>query len=265
MNAFTRPLDALRRRVTRMTARRPFEIDLDHAIISFTFDDFPKTAVDIGAVELEKRGWRGTYYAAAHFAGGMTHHGPMFDAGDLQRLTSAGHEIGCHTYGHLDCVDNGVEAVLSDVRRNARALSAMGLEEELTSFAYPFGEATPRAKRALSNWFEAQRGVQPGVNRGVGDLNLLKAVGLDGGEAGRDRAVEAAESLVGAPGWLIFYGHDIQDDPSRWGCTAAHFEAVLDAVERSGAKVLTMRDALAAIRASETAALAGTLNEEAMA
>jgi peptidoglycan/xylan/chitin deacetylase (PgdA/CDA1 family) len=265
MNALTRPLDALRRRVTRMTARRPFEIDLDHAIITFTFDDFPKSAVDIGAAGLEARGWRGTYFAAAHVAGGMTHHGAMFDAGDLQRLSTEGHEIGCHTYGHLDCVDHGVEAVLSDVRRNARALSAMGHEEELTSFAYPYGEATPRAKRALSNWFEAQRGVQAGVNRGVGDLNLLKAVGLDGGEAGRNRAVEAAESLVEAPGWLIFYGHDIQDDPGRWGCTEEHYEAVLQAAERSGAKVLTMRDALAAIRAGETAPVQAAPGEEAPA
>ena len=233
----------LRRRWTRLVAKRERLVDLDHGVVTFTFDDFPKSAADFGARALEKRGWRGTYYASAVYAGGQNHHGALFDAGDIQRLEAAGHEIGCHTYGHLDCAGAPVERALADVRCNARALKAMGLEGEITSFAYPYGEAQPAAKRALSNWFDTLRGIEAGVNRGRTDFNQLKSTPLDGGQAGIERAVEAAGSLVAHPGWLIFYAHDICDEPSEWGCTPDQFEQVLEAVKASGAEVLTMREA----------------------
>ena len=66
---------ALNRRWVRLAARQPMRIDLDHAIVTFTFDDFPKSAATTGAAVLERHGWRGTYYASAGYAGGETHHG----------------------------------------------------------------------------------------------------------------------------------------------------------------------------------------------
>lgn len=248
MNAPYIPSSGLVSRVNRQWARfagrDPMPLQLDHAIVSFTFDDFPKSAASHGASLLEKHGWTGTYYASAGYAGGITHHGDMFDPGDLSRLTSAGHEIACHTYEHLDCATASLREVMQSVERNARALAAMGVESELASFAYPYGEARPEVKRALGSRFASLRGVRPGINRGGADRHLLRAVPIDGGEAGIERAIEAAEALVQAPGWLVFYTHDIQDRPTEWGCTPEQFAAVCDAVERSGARVSTMAQAL---------------------
>ena len=58
------------------------------------------------------------------------------------------------------------------------------------------------------------------------------------------RAIEAAGTLPDHPGWLIYYAHDIQDEPTQWGCTPAQFERVCEAVEASGAQVMTMAEAV---------------------
>lgn len=240
-------LAGLNRRWVRLAARAPMRVDPDHAIVTFTFDDFPKSAAKVGGEALERRGWRGTYYASAGYAGGETHHGAMFDTGDILSLTGKGHEIGCHTYGHLDASTVSTSELLGDVARNARALAAMGLEQDMTSFAFAYGEATPAAKQALSERFSNLRGIRAGINRGTADRALLKSVPLDGGEAGIARAVEAAGTLTRHPGWLIYYAHDIQDRPTQWGCTPEQFEQVCVAVESSGARVMTMAEAVASL------------------
>tara|TARA_R110000868_G_scaffold50376_3_gene160975 strand:- start:4972 stop:5739 length:768 start_codon:yes stop_codon:yes gene_type:complete len=237
----------LNRRWARLAARAPLSVDLDHAIVSFSFDDFPKSAALSGAAILENHGWRGTYYASAGYAGTCTHHGAMFDAGDLQRLVAAGHEIGCHTHTHIDGSRVGADALLADIERNHQALRALGYDGKLDSFAYPYGETTPAAKRLLAKRFTSLRGVHAAINRGMSDRSLLKSVPVDGGEAGIARAVDAAEGLVEHPGWLIFYLHDVQDEPTQWGCTPAQLEWVCGAVERSGARVLTVAAAMAEI------------------
>ncbi|WP_295690433.1 polysaccharide deacetylase family protein [uncultured Maricaulis sp.] len=240
----------LNRRWARVAARKPLQLPSDRAIITITFDDFPKSAASTGAAILERHGWQGTYYASAGYAGGQTHHGAMFDCGDLQRLVGAGHEIACHTYSHLDASQVGTGAFLADIARNERALKAMGLETELESFAFPYGEASPATKRALSERFSNLRGVQADINRGAADRNLLKSVPIDGGDAGIDRAVEAAVSLSRHTGWLIFYAHDVQETPTEWGCTPAQLERVCQAIADSGADVLTMREAVRQMEAS---------------
>ncbi len=240
------------RQVARFAARRPLPIHPDHAIVSFSFDDFPKSAATLGAPALEQRGWRGTYYASAGLAGTTNHHGPQFDAGDIVDLSARGHEIGCHTFEHVDCAQADVDTVMDSLDRNADALRRMGLSEPLSSFAFPYGEASLDAKRALSSRFASMRGVRAEINRGSGDLNLLRAVALDGGDAGIERAIEAANSLIQAPGWLIYYAHDIQDQPSEWGCTPEQFERVCNAVEASGARVMTVRDALKSLQENRT-------------
>ncbi|MAK63521.1 MAG: polysaccharide deacetylase [Maricaulis sp.] len=239
----------LNRRWARYASRTPMRICPDHAIVSFSFDDFPKSAATTGAELLEKRGWRGTYYASAGYAGGVTHHGPMFDAGDLQRLSSNGHEIGCHTYSHIDAAAVPTSELLADIARNARALAAMGHEGELDSFAFAYGEATPASKQALLERFSNLRGVQARINRGATDRGLLQSVPIDGGEAGIDRAVEAAQSLISHPGWLIYYAHDVQDEPTQWGCTPQQLDRVCDAVAASGARVMTVSEAMQTLEA----------------
>ncbi len=241
----------LSRRWARMTARAPLSVDLDHGLVSFSFDDFPRSAATTGAAMLEQHGWRGTYYASAGYAGSDTHHGTMFDGEDLQRLAAAGHEIGCHTHSHLDGSRVSEAEFLADIEHNQAALRTLGYTGPLDSFAYPYGVATAAVKRVLGTRFGSLRGIEAAINRGTCDRNLLKSVPVDGGEAGITRAIEAAEALIQDPGWLIFYLHDVQDEPTQWGCTPEQLARVCDAVERSGARVLTVSEAMTEMERSQ--------------
>lgn len=248
-----RPRGGLAGRVQQQLTRRlgvtPLKINLERPIVTFTFDDFPRSALELGAVRLKARSWCGTYYVSGGLAGVTNHHGELFDPQDLLTLKSEGHEIACHGFSHLDASRLPVETVMADAARNRAYLKAAGLDEAPTSYAFAYGEATPQAKKRLLETYSSLRGVQPGINRGVADRGLLKSVPLDGGDAGLKRAVAAVKDAARNPGWLIFYGHDIQHQPSEWGCTPEFLDVVLHAVEHSGAQVMTQSAALAAIEA----------------
>lgn len=241
------PANGLRGKVNRLAARLlerdPIHIDLHRFVVSFTFDDFPRSAIINGAPELDKRGWRGTWYAAAGFAGQSNHHGPLLEPGDLETLSRAGHEIGCHTQNHIDLGRAPAERVNREVEENRIALGNMGHARALTAFAYPYGESSPRTKRLLSGRFETLRGVRPGINRSGDDRHLLKSVGIDGGPEGIRRVLDFIEEGRKSPGWLILYAHDIQDNPTEWGCTPDEFRSVCDAVGAASAEVLPVTEA----------------------
>ncbi|GJL96700.1 MAG: polysaccharide deacetylase [Hyphobacterium sp.] len=233
----------IKRLQARFLARDSIQINPVRLMVSISFDDFPKSAVAVGARELEQRNWRGTYYAAAGFACTNTHHGAMFDADDISRLQKAGHEIACHTLNHVDLgqADSATTEAQSDANRDA--LKKLGLKGGLPAFAYPYGEAAPGNKLVLSSRHETLRGVRPGINRAGDDRNLLKAVGIDGGIEGLTKAHAFIDQAAAKPGWLIFYAHDIQDNPTEWGCTPTQFIDVLDHVRETGADVMPVTEA----------------------
>lgn len=228
---------------SRLLARRPIVTRPTEPIVSISFDDFARSAATTASEAIEKRGWRATFFASGGMVGETTHLGPMFERDDLLRLHCSGHEIACHTYSHLDAARTGLASLLQDVDRNREAISEWGLDGRLESFAFPYGESCPSAKSALIERFRVLRGVRPGINRRGSDRSLLNAVGLDGGEAGIANACGFATEVARKPGWLIYFGHDVRDDPSPWGCTPAQFERVLDAIAASGAMVLPIDEA----------------------
>ncbi|MEE2525102.1 polysaccharide deacetylase family protein [Hyphobacterium sp. HN65] len=231
------------RLAARLFERDPIRIAPDRFVVSFTFDDFPRSAVENGLPELEKRGWRGTWYAAAGFAGQRNHHGALLEPDDLAQLARSGHEIGCHTHNHIDLGQAPADRVYQEIDDNRISLANMGHAQSLTAFAYPYGESSPRTKRVLSGQFETLRGVRPGINRSGDDRHLLKSVGIDGGPEGIQRVLDFIAEGRETPGWLILYAHDIQDKPTEWGCTPADFRRVCEVVDDSGASVLPVTDA----------------------
>src|ERR1700730_10018379 len=84
---------------------RRFRITTEQPIISFTFDDFPRSALFAGGAILKRFGVRGTYYASLGLIGTTGPTGQMFTFDDLNILLDQRHEIGCHTYDHCDSWD----------------------------------------------------------------------------------------------------------------------------------------------------------------
>jgi len=211
-------------------------------MVSFTFDDFPRSALYEGADMLAKHEWRATFYVAAGLAGIHNHHGDHFTKADLAHLQAKGHEIAGHTYSHLDCGQSPQEQVLAEIARNNIALTDMGVKKPVEHFAWPYGTTNISNKSLLANHFKTMRGVMPGVNRGRTDLNCLKAAPLFCG-AKLDHSLGLIEGLKKRPGWLVLFTHDVRENPSEWGVTTEEFLKTMSLVKQSGALVLPVGEA----------------------
>jgi peptidoglycan/xylan/chitin deacetylase (PgdA/CDA1 family) len=229
----------IRRRAVRFSSRRPARAPAG-PMLSFAFDDVPASATEAGAQILERRGLRGTYYIAAALAACEAVTGPMAEPVAVQRLAEAGHEIGCHTYSHLDCGQAAPADAVEDVALNARTLEAWGLPRP-TTFAYPFGDVAPATKRALAGRFELMRALHPGLVTAGADLNQAPAVGVEG-PGGEALALRWLQRAAHRKAWLILCTHDVADAPSAWGCTPATLARLADAAIDAGFEVVTVAE-----------------------
>ncbi len=227
----------LRRRLALLSQRRPVRMRLDRPMITFSFDDAPASAADAGARTLEARGIRGTWYFSAGLAGQDGPMGAYAVEADARRLSDAGHEIACHTFTHLDCGQARERAILDDVDRNAEALKAWGASPA-ESFAYPYGDVSVPAKRALGGRFRTLRTVQAGLVEDGADANQLPSVGIEGPE-GEAAAMRWLDRAAERKAWLILYTHDVTQAPSPWGCTPEALGHLIDAAQARGFDVVT--------------------------
>jgi peptidoglycan/xylan/chitin deacetylase (PgdA/CDA1 family) len=222
----------IRRRITRFADRKPLP-RFAGRYVSFTFDDFPKSAAIHGARELEEQDLRGTYYACAGQMGETAHFGEIFGPDDLERLRAKGHEIGCHTENHVDCAATDLKTVSEEVRRNQTALAKLGVAG-MDAFAFPYGDVSFATKHALSMQYATLRGVQPGVNQSGTDANQLLSVAIEGGIQQSKYALSFLDKLEEKAGWLIFYTHDVRDNNSNWGCTPQLLRLVIQQARSRG-------------------------------
>ncbi len=232
----------LHRRITPFLARRMIPVRLDRPIVSFTFDDCPRSVIDYAIRPLETEHWTATLYIACGLLDQTNHHGAMMSAQDVKALHDAGHEIGCHSFSHIDAVQTTMAAFLSDLERNQNVLQQIGVSAS-TTFAYPFGQTSPAIKKYLGGHFAGLRGIEPGIMRHYADLNQIRSTPLYSGAA-IENAIRQIADLSRMPGWLTFYTHDICDEPSAWGCTPDEFQQIISAVKSSGAHVLSMAKAI---------------------
>jgi len=209
-------------------------------MVSFAFDDFPRTAYTIGGSILRHFGVNGTYYVSAGLMNTCNHLGEQFRAEDLHSLLADGHELASHTFSHISPRAVSLAAFQNDVRKGEQAIRETTGLVPSGNFAYPFGEVTLGAKRALSKEMASCRGIYAGVNGPNLDLGLLRANGLYGGvdqSASVEALINKNEMLKG---WLIFYTHDVRNNPSPFGCTPELFERALSRAIRGGSQVLTV-------------------------
>ena len=199
--------------------RRPFSLRADAPYVSFTFDDFPRTALVDGGRILASHGARGTYFVSCQLLDGPSVSGPIASRDELPGLIADGHELGCHTFEHLDGCDSTVDAFERSVANNRRAVADIVPDATLPVFAYPLDGPVLDIKRAVGTRFIGCRGGGQTFNAGSIDLNLLKAYFLDWKNRDDLNAVRRViADNAAARGWLIFATHDVADRPSPYGC-----------------------------------------------
>jgi peptidoglycan/xylan/chitin deacetylase (PgdA/CDA1 family) len=207
-------------------------------IVSFTFDDFPQSALHVGGAILKNYGASGTFYAAMGLMDQVNSLGRQFCAEDLQTLLRDGHELGSHTFGHLSSRDSSLRGFEADVWKGKQAVEQVAGADRPHQFSYPYGHVTFRAKPRVGAGMSSCRGICPGVNESPVDLNFLQANSLYSRSWDLKGVHALLERNERCRGWLIFYTHDISDSPSPFGCTPGEFEAVVRLAVERRARVL---------------------------
>jgi peptidoglycan/xylan/chitin deacetylase (PgdA/CDA1 family) len=231
-------------RLSRYSCATPFRLGNAQAMVSFTFDDFPESAAAAGVPILEQYDAKATFYVAGDLVDKRCDHWQGVRADAIVELHRRGHEIGCHTFSHKAATELDAARLAVEIEENRRYLLGLDPSIQIDNFAYPFGLGSVWRKAQLAKTFRSSRGIIPGINSGVVDLQYLRATPLINhhiDEAGIDRAFDA---LVDANGWLIFYGHDVATKPSPYGCTPSLLRHALDAAAKRNVAIITVAGAL---------------------
>jgi peptidoglycan/xylan/chitin deacetylase (PgdA/CDA1 family) len=211
---------------------------LARGVMSVTFDDFPKSAWEVGGAVMARHGAKATYYASGGYCGRTVEGVRQYDMRDLEAAREAGHEIGCHTYDHVSSLRHSFRGFLASVERNRRHLETRLPGLSLRSFAYPYGHAALAHKLRLSRRFATCRGILPGLNGSGIETASLRAVPFERRQMHR----HDLRSMVGGAAerklWLIVLTHDVSERPSDYGCTPAELDALLCSAKAAGLDIL---------------------------
>jgi len=163
------------------------------ALISFTFDDFPRSALLSGGEVLRRFGFVGTYYASLGLMGQPSPVGEIFQREDLAQLVAQGHELACHTFDHCHAWNTPPDKFEASVVRNRQAVAELLPDVKLMSHSYPISYPNPQTKRRMMKYYESARGGGQTFNTGSADLNYLKAFFI---EQSRDNYMNRAAGCV---------------------------------------------------------------------
>jgi peptidoglycan/xylan/chitin deacetylase (PgdA/CDA1 family) len=234
-------------RLARRWAPHALPARSKQAVVSFSFDDFPRSAATAGASVLDEFGVKGTYFVSGSRMGRYVEGLDQFTQQDLIDIAEAGHEIGCHTFGHMRVPDVSRAEITDDIARNKDFICRILGDHTMSSFAYPHGQLSFSTKEFLRRYFPICRGAWPGINERRIDFMNLRAVLL---EPSLDHAkvVSLLDRSKSGNGWVIFVGHDISEHPSRNGCTPTALRGIITAVLDRGMDVLPIKNAAARTR-----------------
>ena len=204
-----------------------FRLRNDRPMVTFTFDDLPKSAVTTAAARLEAQDARGTFYVSGGAVGIDTHDWEAGTGGDviartcattigvthsrLARLRSTTRRWPARS-GNNTSTDPSIE--VRHTTRSATAVRTISTAEEFRAAGASYQASTA----ACRSTFCARRRDRPRDGR----------FGIDRLRPGQS-----------TNGWLIFYGHDVAEQPSPMA--ARSFCSTLDAASDRKITVLPWR------------------------
>jgi peptidoglycan/xylan/chitin deacetylase (PgdA/CDA1 family) len=111
--------------------------------VALTFDDGYRDQLSI-ARYLAKRGVKATFFVITGLREFMGRR--LLRPSEIKEIASMGHEIGSHTVTHIDMVRAPEDVMRRELVESKKYLSEL-LNNEVTSFAYPYGPHSETAAR----------------------------------------------------------------------------------------------------------------------
>lgn len=237
-------IDRIEMLALRKFMQKPFNIKLDAPIISFSFDDAPKSALNLGAQMLEAENIKATYYLCGNNDGKVFEGVEQFDNKDVKRLYENGHEIACHTFGHSRLRRRTIDEIENDFDENLKYFKKLlGDDFDFQSHAFPYGEFDNLSRAVCSGRFTTTRGVTRGVNYGKTDFANLLTVPLEQRRFSQEYLDGFINEAIQNNGWLIFYSHEVEDNPTPYGSTPQILEAAIKATKANNIKTMRVDEA----------------------
>ncbi len=232
------------RYLARIVPTHPFRTKNQQPIVSFTFDDVPQSALTNGARALDRFGVRGTFYIAPGICGTQDEHWKVIDRKGVAALARAGHEVGCHTYGHVKVQTLAHTGIVRETQRCFEALRDMCGNAVTANFAYPFGNVSLPHKFELARHLKSCRSIYAGFNSGLIDLAMLRSFELYDRTSTEQSIAAILDHAIATNAWVIFYTHDVTPGPSWIGCSPSHLAMAVKAAKDRGIPCLSVDDAL---------------------
>lgn len=233
------------KRLNYILYRNNFNLNLLKPIVTITFDDFPKTAAINGNKILNTFDAKATFYISFNLLGKFSDIGlPIANLDDIENLLKYGHELGDHTFDHCDASKFDYRHYEKSIIENRLQLQKFFPNLSFSSFAYPFGSLKPINKKIVSKYYKVSRGIQSGINSGLTDLNFLKSVHISGDEERFENYKKIILENVTKSGWLIFFTHEVESNPTPFGCTEKLLSKILEFSLQTNNQILSMSEVM---------------------
>lgn len=247
------PLFRADRFLTRYTDRKLLPLRAARGVVSFTFDDAPLSACVAGAAALERHGARGTWYVAGGLTDGSELGRPCHTEAALRDLLAAGHQLGCHTWSHVEVNRIDHARRIGELDRSKAWLAGLGVNLETLDFAYPLGGVSIGAKHDCAGRFRSSRATGRGAHIGSADLNALKTHRFYRSAPDAAAYAERLAQTAAQRGWLILNTHEVADDAGPYGCSPQELRTAIGQALDAGCLVLPVTAALDYLTAAAAA------------
>jgi len=175
--------------------------------VSLTFDDSMKEHYTIVAPELEKRGFRGTFWMVGSWMptdpqADTTH----FTWAEAKEMSDRGHEMSNHTWSHPYLTMLSDEELLNEIKKNDEAILA-NIGKPSTTFCFPYNAFNDKVIAAA---MEGRIGAR------------LKEFWLGGQHSPKEYLQKQVEDALASGSWIagmthgINYGYDCYTDPTEF-------------------------------------------------
>ena len=175
--------------------------------VSLTFDDSMKEHYTIVAPELEKRGFRGTFW----MCGGWMPAEPQYDTthftwAEAKEMSAKGHEMSNHSWSHPNMTTLSEDELKEQIRKNDEAILA-NLGKPSTTFCFPYNAYHDAV---LAEVMKGRIGAR------------LKEFWLGGQHSPKEYLQKQIDDALAAGSWIvgmthgINYGYDCYEDASEF-------------------------------------------------
>jgi len=244
--------ERLKRKLGHSVMLKPRFLRLEQGALSICFDDFPQSAWSIAGPILADHGVHATYFVSGGLCNEVCQGIKQFTDRDLQEVWSAGHEIGCHTYDHVNALKVSTRAFKESIDKNTKFFQERLGNVTIDNFAFPYNAATLQTKLLVGRRFNSGRGIGDRLIRGWSDFSELTSFNLSllystraSQTTTRNELPLLMERAVKERKWLVVYTHDISDHPTEHGNRTRDFEDLILQAKQAGLAIKPIRDVIA--------------------